>query len=88
MMWDCIKMYQILFKHVINSPILLEFCLGWLTFEVQYFCVILPALDTVWVTILPSSGIHGPQIPPCFCEDTRQQFGEISFQYESSLFMC
>lgn len=23
------------------------FCLGWLTFEVQYFWVILPALDTV-----------------------------------------
>ena len=39
------------------------------TFEVQTFWDILPALDTVWVTILPSSGIHGPQIPPCFCKD-------------------
>lgn len=54
-----------------------EFCLGWLTFEVQYFWVILPALDTVWVTILPSSGIHGPQIPPCFWEDTRATVGSI-----------
>lgn len=41
------------------------------TFEVQYFWVIFPALDTVWVTILPSSGIQGPQIPPCFWEETR-----------------
>lgn len=55
-------------KRLNIQPDLLHFI--WLTFEVQYFWAIVPALETVWVTILPSSGIHGPQIPPCFWKET------------------
>lgn len=34
------------------------------TFADQFPCVICPEVDKVCVNICPSSGIHGPQIPP------------------------
>lgn len=34
------------------------------TLAVQFLWLILPAVDKVWVNIWPSSGIHGPHIPP------------------------
>lgn len=36
----------------------------YLTLAVQFLWLILPAVDKVWVNIWPSSGIHGPHIPP------------------------